>query len=294
MSTNSCETEKLIDGAASTVSTTDFHSDNRDHETNSCVRSCNRELALPSRVLYSLACLAYNCYLVWLISHLRNSPYYWFLILLGCWPLFRLFNLRNPYAAVLCSMSVLFIVMACFTTLTRAAYYHLQPGDFIGPRFVIVSLQASIPLNFMPYFLPREGQMDLLLERKDMLTRALLDFVDIFNMVEVLSANECVGVGSIVSEGSPTEKAIQTFCIISFFIMIYYNECTIFDGLRRGMVSEFSFFLASIFFQNLPFLVIRILIMARYKLYSLGFLVKNLNAIVFSLVALKKKWSTSE
>jgi len=136
--------------------------------------------------------------------------------------------------------------------------------------------------------------MDLLLERKDMLTRALLDFVDIFNMVEVLSANKCVGVGSIVSEGSPTEKAIQTFSIISFLIMLYYNECTIFDGVRRGKVAEFLFFIASIFFQNLPFLVIRILIMARYNLYSLGFLVKNLTAIVFSLVAFKKKWSTSD
>ena len=50
-----------------------------------------------------------------------------------------------------------------------------------------------------------------MLDYKDALTRMLFDFVDIFNMVEILSVNVCVEVGSFVSEYSSTERAIQTF-----------------------------------------------------------------------------------
>lgn len=195
--------------------------------------------------------------------------------------------------------------------LTRQAYYHRQPDEFIGPRFIIMSLQGSIILFFLEFFLQREGKLDKMLDYKDALTRLLLDFVDIFNMVEILSVNDCVGVGLFVSENSSTEIAVQTFCTSSIFIVWYtldinpvksmYRITTFFhhakvlknqprsdshqhhspktyrDVLNLGMT------LMSAFYQNLPFLVIRIVVWAHYKLYSLGFLVKNVTVIVLAI-----------
>ena len=97
------------------------------------------------------------------------------------------------------------------TMLPRQAYYHRQPDEFIGPQFIILSLQASIILILLDFVLQSVENGDSLLDYKDALTRMLLDLVDIFNMVEILSVNVCVGVGSFVSEGSTTEGAIQAF-----------------------------------------------------------------------------------
>ena len=80
------------------------------------------------------------------------------------------------------SLGVVFNLMFCFKTLTRQAYYHRQPDEFIGPRFIILSLQASIILILLDFVLARVRKQESLLDYKDALTRMLLDFVDIFNM----------------------------------------------------------------------------------------------------------------
>ena len=51
---------------------------------------------------------------------------------------------------------------------------------------------------------------------------------------------------------------------------ILYSKLTIFSG----------------FYQNLPFLIIRIDVWAKYKLYSLGFLVKNVTVVVLIIAIL--------
>lgn len=170
--------------------------------------------------------------------------------------------------------------------LTRLAYYHRQTHEFIGPHFVIVCLQGSIILILLAFALRRDWQIDILLKEKDVLTRAVLDFVDIFNLVEVLSANECVGVGSFLPEESSIEKAIQAFCTMSFLIV--YGALTLFENSEQVEVAEFHFYYVSMLVQNFPFLIIRIVIWARYKLYSLGFLVKNVIAIAFCLAKVYK------
>ena len=266
------------------------------------------------RLLLHLVCLGYSFYLIWLLAYLKDNKNYWFLSFI---PIF--FNFY-PFLSGLCktchyndfpeiykatfikdqpSCGVALNMMACFTMLTRQAYYRRQPDEFIGPRFIIVSLQASIILILLDFVLQRVGHLESLLDYKDVLTRMLLDFVDIFNMVEILSVNVCVGVGSYVSEDSSTERAIQAFCTMSFMIVLFgqtrdtgflrfeaeeeqqsprtfgenlYSKITIFSGL----------------YQNLPFLVIRIVVWAQYKLYSLGFLVKNVTVIVLSIAVLVK------
>ena len=267
------------------------------------------------RLLLHLVFLGYSLYLIWLLAYLKDNNNYWFLsfIPILCnfaepfWLLCKAYH-NNDFHDIkenlLISYDPLFGVvvnlMACFTMLTRQAYYHRQPDEFVGPRFIILSLQASIILILLDFVLQSVGKQDTLLDYKDALTRMLLDFVDIFNMVEMLSANVCVGVGSFVSEDSSTERAIQAFCTMSFIIVLFAGPNTMtvllkdeedFLGLTVEQLSPRTFgeflysgiTMVSGLYQNLPFLVIRIVVWAQYKLYSLGFLVKNVTVIVLSI-----------
>ena len=132
----------------------------------------------------------------------------------------------------------------------------------------------------MDFFLRRGGKLDNLLDSKDALTRVLLDFVDIFNMVEILSVNDCVGVGSFVSEMSSTERAIQAFCTMDISGLPVGEENHQRSERTTGELLYSKVMFVSGFYQNLPFLVIRIVVWVQYKLYSLGFLVKNVIVII--------------
>jgi len=136
--------------------------------------------------------------------------------------------------------------------------------------------------------------MELLLKEKDVITRIVLDFVDIFNLAEILSPNECTGLGSFISEGSSTEMAIQAFCTMSFVIL--YSAFMV-EGMwelrepdipKKDAIPLAKIYVSfmSIIFQNFPFLIIRIVVWAQYKFYSLGFLVKNAIAIIFCSVSI--------
>ena len=169
------------------------------------------------------------------------------------------------------SYGVVAILMALFTMLTRQAYYHRQPDEFIGPRFIILSLQGSIILILLDFVLEKVRKQESLLDYKDVLTRLLLDFVDIFNMVEVLSVNACVGVGSYISEDSSTERAIQAFCTISFAILLLAQDIIMFGMIPRrerepsssreaGDILYSWLTQYSAVYQDIPFLVIRIVV----------------------------------
>ena len=197
------------------------------------------------------------------------------------------------------SYGVVPILMASFTMLTRQAYYHRQLDEFIGPRFIILSLQASIIVLLMDFVLERARKQENLLDYKDALSRMLLDFADIFNMVEILSVNVCVGVGSFVSEESSTEKAVQAFCTMSFVILLPFAQpntmVTVSEdeegqhsSRTTGEILNSKMTIVSGVYQNLPFLVIRIVVWVQYDLYSLGFLVKNVSVIVLCIAILHK------
>ena len=286
MASNIDEASSLI---VSTISSSDLQSNSEDHNIKDHRASCRRKLLLIVRLLHLLLCLAYNLYLVWLLAYLKENRNYWFLSLLII-PL-TLMSTRLVFyptvreSFVLPSYSVTLTLIICFTMLSRLAYYHRHPDDFIGPRFIILSLQGSIILILLGFFLARGCQTELLLKDKDVVSRAVLDFVDIFNMVEVLSANECGGLGSLLSEESSTEMAIQAFSTLSFYIVnsaLYPIEGPgrILDGWSTT-VRELHINLLSMLFQNVPFLIIRIVIWVRFNTYNLGFVVKNVTATVF-------------
>lgn len=286
----------------------DGHSDTADTGNGQNGSSRRTRLLVLGKVLLHLGCLGYSLYLIWLLAYLKENNNYWFLSFIPFY-----FNLAILFVgcctgginfeetSFLALFGVVINLMACFTMLTRQAYYHRQSDEFIGPRFIIMSLQGSIILVLLDFFLYTQGKLDNLLNCKDVLTRMLLDFVDIFNMVEILSINGCVGVGSFVSEESSTEKAIQAFCTMSFMILVrlppnvefmtQLNEGNREQRLWQGTPGEkIYYFLISVsaLYQNLPFLVIRIVIWAQYKLYSLGFLLKNLTVIILFIQSLLK------
>lgn len=284
------------------------HEASRDRQSDMESRR-NTWLAL-GRLLLHMLCLGYNLYLVWLLAYLKGNSNYWFLsfipFVFNFSPLLVfLISLSKPTSTVHVflpepSIGVVFNLMACFTMLTRVAYYHRQEDEFIGPRFIIISLQASIILVFLDFLQQRDAKLENLLNFKDAMIRILLDFVDIFNMVEILSRNPCVGVGLYVSENSSTERAIQAFCTLSFVVIMVGVDIKMLVKRRRvrppeeprdepprneddGEAMHSSLTLISSLYQNLPFLVIRIIVWAQYKLYSLGFLVKNVTVVILAI-----------
>ena len=188
------------------------------------------------RLLLHLVCLGYSLYLIWLLAYLKDNNNYWFLSFIPI-----LFNFAEPIW-VLCkayhnndfqeiregtfiskvsppSYGVVVNLMACFTMLTRQAYYHRQPDEFIGPGFIILSLKASIILILLDFLLHIVGKRYSFLDYKD----ARLAYY-LISLVEILKMNVCVGVGSYVSQDSSTEKAIQALSTISFRRHISFSE----------------------------------------------------------------------
>lgn len=296
---------------------TTVNEENEPHET-SRDRQSDMEsrritwLAL-GRLLLHMLCLGYNLYLVWLLAHLKGNSNYWLLsfipILFNFSPLLvsLISSSQRTFFRYAPSVGLVINLMACFTMLTRVAYYHRQADEFIGPRFIIISLQASIILVFLDFLQQRDAKLENLLNFKDVMIRILLDFVDIFNMVEILSRNPCVGVGLYVSENSSTERAIQAFCTLSFVVIMFGVDTKMLVERRQvqppeeprdepprneddGEVMHSKLTLISSLYQNLPFLVIRIVVWAQYRLYSLGFLVKNVTVVILAIAIYYKAY----
>ena len=292
----------------------------------SCCQKCLTISLLISNIVYPLACTAYNFYLVWLLAYLKDNQNYWFLSFVAVGPLcvfiiygsvflaeeienrHRVTTVKSLFKTVVSTASAMVTInlMVSFTMLNRLAYYHVQPDGLIGPRFVIISLQGSIILFLFAFFIQRDFNVDLLLKEKNVVTRVVLDFIDIFNLVQVLSTNRWLGVNGVrivLSEGSATEMAIQAFCTMSFIVvqivLMYGSSAVVLYGGDSGagnltntsdsiMLSEAAVPLLSIVLQNVPFVVIRIIIWARYRLHNLGFLMKNVVTIIICSLQLYK------
>ena len=296
----------------STALLTDGHGDTSDTGNSQNGSSRRTRLLAVCKLLLHLGCLGYSLYLVWLLAYLKNNNNYWYLSFISfvcnfvspCMACYGKEYLNGNLGRIAPSLSVVLNLMICFTMLTRQAYYHRQSDEFIGPRYIIISLQGSNIFILLDFLLQREGKLDRLPDYKDALTCMFLDFVDIFNMVEILSVNDCIRVGSFVPEESSLEKAIQAFCTMSFLIIwipldimtVPYLGATVHDALVEAQsdthqqrspmthaeILYTGMIAASVHHQNLPFLIIRIVVWAQYKLYSLGFLMKNVTAIVIA------------
>ena len=104
---------------------------------------CRTRLLTVGRLLHHLLCLGYSFYLIWLLACLKDNNNYWFLsfipVFFNVLPLWTVgmaycgdddeiysFRFYRPVSGVV------FNLIVCFTgMLTRQAYYHRQPDEFI-------------------------------------------------------------------------------------------------------------------------------------------------------------------
>ena len=101
----------------------------------------------------------------------------------------------------------------------------------------------------------------------------------------------------LIQEGSPLEIAIQTFCTLAFLVLWIQVASlgTVLDQLAsifqlsaeninlKKSVYNIILQLLSLIFHNIPFLAIRIFVWVLYKEYDIGFIAKNVMAIIFGI-----------
>ena len=263
-----------------------------------CTGDC---LGTVLEVITTVVFLGYSVFLIWLLAYLKGNLYYHLLNLIPFTliviPFILLCCVRNDRESFdklllrhLQLVSVVVTLMATFTMLTRLAYYLLSHDQTIGTNFVIVSLKANI-LVFLWYIAARKRfSLAEIRAEKDVITRVILDNVDIFNMIELLAVHSGLG----IAEESSLEKAMQAFCSMSFVLvtsesamgLILEKEKNSADEQdRRELRSNYiiQVQVSSLLLQNIPFFIIRLVMWGQYDLFNLGFLAKNGMAIVFGM-----------
>lgn len=199
-----------------------------------------------------------------------------------------------------CSRSYIMLVIALstsFTLLTRQAYYHGSSGQFES-KWVLFSLQISIIPLIVGMFVMFECSLQEIFKNRFIIMIAVLDFADIWDMASMLSPEKA----PFIKEESPIEIAIQFFCSyslsnVSFFLNKVIVEEYLNIFMRQSNVSQQDqgqfhrakgnfctayAKLSSHMIQNIPFLVIRILVLLQYFFVDFDFLAKNvISAILF-------------
>ena len=254
--------------------------------------------------LTALLFSGYCVFLIWLLAYTKDNLYYHFLNLvpfffivlwsvLPCCYDKRVSTLYHQ----LRMMGLVAVVMSTFTMLTRVAFYHLTDKHTIGTNFVVVSLKASIAVFLWAMLARKRLSLIAIKADKNIIVQVILDNVDIFNLVEILWWDSDIGLGELIPEESPLEKTIQTFCTLAFVVLwiqaaslgTTLDELTASIGLtgetfsRIRRIYEIIVHCLSLLFHNVPFLVVRIFVWVHFHKYNIGFITKNVMAIIFSI-----------
>lgn len=247
---------------------------------------------------------SYCVFLIWLLAHTKDNLYFHFLNLVPfffivLWSVFPC--CYDKRVAISCRqfrmMGVVVVVMSAFTMLTRVAFYHLTDKQTIGTNFVVVSLKASIAVFLWAMLARKRFKLIAIKADKNLIVQVILDNVDIFNLVELLSRDTDIGLGQLILEESPLEQTIQTFCTLAFVVLWIQVASlgTALDELSNtfGLTGETNSWirrvyeiivqLLSLVFHNVPFLVIRLFVWVHYHKYNIGFIAKNIMAIIFCI-----------
>lgn len=174
-----------------------------------------------------------------------------------------------------CSILVL-VLMTSFTLLTRQAYYHPSP-HIIESKWVLFSLQASIIPILGGLLVMYEGKIVGLYEDRFILMIIILDFADIWDMASMLSQHKL----PFLKEESSLEIAVQFFCSSSFsmFSIIFYKNIAR-EGLNFMGENDEELASNSQLFQNIPFLIIRILVLSKHRFVNFDFFAKNVILVI--------------
>ena len=257
----------------------------------------------------------YCVFIVWLLAHTRENLYYHLLNILVfsfivIWSIFPWCYTRGMaiFSRQLRLIGVVAVLMTTFTMLTRTAFYQLTSSKdvTIGKNFVVVSLKACIAVFLWAMLAQKRLSLIAIKADKQLIVQVILDSVDIFSLAETLcmshSSDSAVGkMEPVIQEGTPLEMTIQTFCTLAFVVLWIQVAAlgTALDHLAGILqqdpdrvsttksVYNIIFQSLSLAFHNIPFLAIRIFVWVQFKVYDIGFIAKNVMAIIFGIAELR-------
>ncbi|XP_028393349.1 uncharacterized protein LOC114517737 [Dendronephthya gigantea] len=196
-----------------------------------------------------------------------------------------------------------FTLVIVFPMLTRDAYYE-QPTTTSDDRpsilLIMSTLKASVAFALLGMASRRSFHCGKIISHMDIINSLLLGNVDIFNLVEALSLKD--GVLPVIPKGSAMEISILVACEVAFLIialeaLMPYSLITL-DKQNVGKVRQdvslkrtkeqaiVMVYPYSLLVQNVPFLVIRVLLFACYDSLQLAYMIKNVTSIVLGAITL--------
>lgn len=203
------------------------------------------------------------------------------------------------------SFSIMFMyatIIIVFPMLTRDAFYEKTTTNPDTWNMIMPALKASVGLALLGMAARRSFHCGKILSHMDIINSVLLDNVDIFNLVQSLSlANDSDG-SPLIAKGSAMEICILLACEVAFLVialeaLMPYSLMAL-DARNVGKTKhtisireskEHAIHMVypySLLIQNMPFLVIRLALFARYNTFQVGYITKNITSILFGSVAL--------
>ena len=165
-----------------------------------------------------------------------------------------------------------------------------------------VVLKASIGFALLGMAARRSFHCGKIISHMDIITSLLLGNVDIFNLAEILSQLENSEILPLIPKGSAMEICILIACEIAFLIIVLealmpYSLITLdkenVGKLKHNMsvkqTKEQAIVMVypySLFVQNVPFLIIRVLLFVFYDTLQVAFVIKNITSIVLGMLTL--------
>lgn len=270
-------------------------------------------------VMVSSIVLVYAFLLTVLVAHVRDSWKYLSIMMLWFFYVMLRINTyrREPNASPLgprlwhftgMSFGIMFMyatLAVVFPMLARHVFYGApptRPDVWNITSFIMPSLKASVGITLFGMAARRSFHCGKILSHMDVINSILLDNVDIFNLVESLGIKD--GALPMISKGSFIEICILVvselaFLVVAFEALMPYSltvrdaktvgrirhDMSIQESKEHAIVMVYPY---SLLIQNLPFLVIRLVLFARYNTLQLGYIVKNITSILFGSITLMR------
>lgn len=200
------------------------------------------------------------------------------------------------------SFSIMFMyatLVIVFPVLIRDAFYDSTTTNS-DIRLIMPSLKASAGFTLIGMAARRSFHCGKILGHMDIINSILLDNVDIFNLVETLGVVD--GDSPMIPEGSVMEICILVACEVAFLIIalealmpysllvldrknvgMLKHNVSIQESKEQAIVMMYPY---SLLVLNVPFLVIRLALFAKYDTLQLGYVIKNVSSILFGTITL--------
>ena len=204
---------------------------------------------------------------------------------------------------------VYFTLVIVFPMLSRDAYYE-QPTtsseDKPNALLIMSTLKASVGFALLGMAARRSFHCGKIISHMDIINSLLLGNVDIFNLVETLSLKQ--GMSPLIPKGSAMEISILTACEVAFLVIALealmpyslitldkHNVGKVKHNISLKQTKEQAILLVypySLLVQNVPFLLIRVLLFAFYDTLQVAFVIKNITSIALGTITLVRARSS--